>query len=141
VASSCDPKWPAANSRVSRVLRVYEWTDHHAKVTRKESIAQREFHAGQPCTEKERLTRDAGAAEKNRVDVQTQCDRKLEMGGKITRTAEEAKEHEKIVIKLRTQAETREGVMKDEEVVREASGRDLREVRASSILVICFHVG
>jgi hypothetical protein len=42
---------------------------------------------------------------------------------------EEAKELEKAVIKLRTQAEIKEGTIKDEEAARDASARELNEVR------------
>jgi len=73
--------------------------------------------------------------------VQTQRDRELKKGGKVTRMEEEAKELEKVVNKLRTQAKIKEGVIKDEEAARKASGRELSEVRPSSLLVVCFHVG
>jgi len=53
---------------------------------------------------------------------------------------EKAKELEKVMIKLRTQAEIKEGAIKDEESAREASGRELSEVRPSSLLDICFHI-
>lgn len=39
--------------------------------------------------------------EQNRVDVQTERDRELKNGEKITRMEDEAKELEKVVIKLR----------------------------------------
>ena len=110
--------------------------DRRAKVARKE--AQK---VDQARREKERATREAGVAEKNRIDVQTQRDRELKKGGKVTRMEEEAKELEKVVVKLRTQAEIKEGTIKDEEAAREASGREVSEVRAFSLLVICFHVG
>ena len=54
---------------------------------------------------------------------------------------EETKELDKVVIKLRTQAEIKEGAIKDEEAAREASVRELSQVRASSLLVVCFQVG
>jgi hypothetical protein len=76
----------------------------------------------------------------NRVDVQTQCDRELKMGRKAMRMEEEAKELEKVAIKSRTQAEITERVIEDEEAVPEVSGRELSEVYASSVLVLCFHV-
>ena len=64
--------------------------------------------------------------------MQTQRDRELKKGGKVPRMEEEARRLEKVVIKLRTQAEIKEGVIKDEEAAREASGRELSEVRPSS---------
>jgi hypothetical protein len=119
--------------RLARVLRAYEWTDHRAKASRKDAqIAERERDITQARREKERAVREAGAAEKNRLDVQAQRDRELKKGGKATRLQEEAKELEKAVIKLRTQAEIKEGTIKDEETAREASGRELSEVRARS---------
>jgi structural maintenance of chromosome 2 len=82
--------------------------------------------------------REAGVAEKNRVDVQTQRDRKLKKGGRATRMEAEAKGLETVAAKLRTQAEIKEGAIKDSEAPREASGCELSEVRASSFLFICF---
>ena len=66
--------------------------------------------------------REASVAEKNRLDVQMQRDQEQKMGGKITRMEEEARVLEKAVIKLRTQAEIKEGTIKDEEVARDVSG-------------------
>jgi structural maintenance of chromosome 2 len=118
--------------RLARVLRAYEWTDHRAKVSRKDAqISDRERDIAQARREKERAVREAGVAEKNRHDVQAQRDRELKKGGKVTRMEEEAKELEKAVVKLHTQAELKEGTIKDEETAREASGRELSEVRAS----------
>jgi hypothetical protein len=45
-----------------------------------EDIAERDLQFDKACSEKERLTREGGAAEKDRDDVQTQCDRVLKMG-------------------------------------------------------------
>jgi structural maintenance of chromosome 2 len=118
--------------RLARVLRAYEWTDHRAKVSRNDAlISDRERDIAQARREKERAVREAGVAEKNRLDVQAQRDRELKKGGKVTRLEEEARELEKAVIKLRTQAEIKEGTIKDEESARDASGRELSEVRAS----------
>jgi hypothetical protein len=69
--------------------------------------------------------------------VQTQRDRELKKGGKVTRMEAEAKELETVATKLRIQAEIEEGAIKYEEAAREASGRELSEVRAS-FHVICF---
>jgi structural maintenance of chromosome 2 len=128
-------KYQKANAeleRLARVLRAYEWTDHRAKVSLKDAqISDRERDIAQARREKERAVREAGVAEKNRLDVQAQRDRELKKGGKVTRLEEEAKELEKAVIKLRTQAEIKEGTIKDEETAREASGREVSEVRAS----------
>ena len=119
-----------------------EWTDYRSTVARKEAqIAEREHQVDRACSEKERPTREAGVADKNRVGVQTQRDRELKKGGKVTWMREEAQELEKVVIKLRTQAENKEGAIKDEEAARDASGRELSKVRPSSPLVACFNVG
>ena len=75
------------------------------------------------------MTHEAGVVEKDRVDVQIQRDRKLKKGGKVT-------------IKLCIQAENKEGTTKDEEALREASGRELSEVCPSSFFSYrFFHVG
>jgi structural maintenance of chromosome 2 len=116
--------------RLARVLRAYEWHDHRAKASRKDAqITEREREVAQARRDKDRATGEAGVAETNRVDVQTQRDRELKKGGKITRMEEAAKELEKAVVKLRTQAEIKEGTIKDEEVARDASARELSEVR------------
>ena len=49
--------------------------------------------------EKERATREAGVADKDRVDVRIRRDRELKKGGKVTRMEEEAKEFGKVMIK------------------------------------------
>ena len=60
------------------ILRAYEWTDHRAKIARKEAqIAEQDHEVDQVHREKERATREAGVAEKNWVDVQTQRHRDL----------------------------------------------------------------
>jgi structural maintenance of chromosome 2 len=124
--------------RLARVLRAYEWTDHRAKVSRKEAqIADREDDVSQARHEKDRALREAGVGEKNRVDLQAQRDRELKKGGKVTRLEEAAKELEKAVVKLRTQAEIKEGTIKDEEAARDASGCELGEVRLSVPSVVC----
>ena len=45
------------------------------------------------------------------------------------------------MIRLRTRAGIKEGSINGEEALREGSGRGPSEVRASSLLVVCFHVG
>ena len=82
--------------------------------------------------------REAGVAEKNRTEVQSQRDRELKKGGKVTRMEEEAKELEKVVTKLRTQAEIKEGTIKDEEAARDASGCELSSARC---VIACLECG
>ena len=65
--------------RRARVLRTYQWIDHRAKVARTEAQI-----VDQARGEKERATHEDGVAEKDRVDVQTQRDRELKKGGKVT---------------------------------------------------------
>ena len=125
--------------RLARVLRAYEWNDHRAKASRKDAqITEREREVAQARRDKERATGEAGVAEANRVDVQTQRDRELKKGGKVTRMEEAAKELEKVVVKLRTQAEIKEGTIKDEEAARNASARELSDVRISLCLLPVF---
>jgi structural maintenance of chromosome 2 len=132
-------KASAEFERLARVLRAYEWTDHRAKMSRKEAqIAEKEHEVAQAHRDKERAVREAGVAEKNRADMQTQRDRELKEGGKVTRMEEEAKELEKVVVKLRTQAEIQEGTIKDEETARDASSRELGEVRVSQFLSLIY---
>ena len=83
---------------------------------------------------------EAGVAKQNRVNVQTQRDCKVEKGGRVALLEEEAEELEKVMIKLRIQAEIDEGTIEDVEAVLEASARELSEVRMSS-LIVCFYVG
>jgi hypothetical protein len=82
--------------------------------------------------------REVGVAEKNRVDVQAQRDRELKKGDKVTWPEEEAKELEKAVVKLRTQAGIK-GAIKDERAAWDASGCDseLGEVRPSVPSAAC----
>ncbi|KAI0289102.1 condensin complex subunit SMC2 [Russula brevipes] len=125
-------KASAELERLARVLRAFEWMDHRAKTERKDAqVAERERDVAQARRDKERALREAGVAEKNRVDVQKQRDHELKKGGKVTRMEEEAKELEKAVVKLRTQAEIKEGTIRDEEAARDSSGRELSELEAA----------
>jgi hypothetical protein len=100
-------------------------------------MAEWELQVDQRCSEKGRLMREAGVAEKNRVDVQTQRDRKLKKGGRVTRMEAEAKELETVATKLRIQSRDRRGRHHGRGGC--AGGiRELSEVRASSFHVICF---
>ena len=57
-------KASAELERLARVLRAYEWTDHRAKISRKEAqIAEKEQEVGQARRDKERAVREAGVAE------------------------------------------------------------------------------
>ena len=121
--------------RLVRVLRAYKWTDSRKKASRKDAqISQWEQDVVQACRKKERATRDASVAENNWVNVQTQRDRALKKGCKVTRMEDEAKQLEKAVIKLRTQAEIKEGSIKDEIAAWDASAHELSEVRTPLIL-------
>jgi structural maintenance of chromosome 2 len=101
-------KASAELERLARVLRAYERKDHRAKISRKEAqIAEKEHEVGQARRDNERAVREAGVVEKNRVDVQTQRDHELKEGGKVTRMEEEAKELERVVVKLRTRQRLR----------------------------------
>jgi len=79
--------------------------------------------------------------EKNWVDIQMQCDRKLKKTRKVTQVEEEAKELGKVVIKLCTKSEIKEGTIKNEEAAWEVSGMSLARCMCLFFLVICFHVG
>ena len=95
------------------LLCAYESVDRRAKVARNEAhIAEQEHQLDQVLGGKERATREAGVAEKNRVEVQIQCNRELKNGRKVTQMEVEAKELGKVVIKLRTKAEIKEGAIK-----------------------------
>ena len=95
------------------LLCAYEWTDHRAKVICKEAqITKREHQLDQVHGGKERATHEAGVAEKNWVDVEIQCNRKLKNGRKVMQMEVEAKELGKVMIKLRTKAEIKEGTTK-----------------------------
>ena len=63
-----------------------------------------------------------------------QRDRELKEGGKVTRMEEEAKELEKVVIKLHMQAKIKEGSIKDKKAARDASAHKLSEVRMPLVL-------
>jgi structural maintenance of chromosome 2 len=84
--------------RLARVLRAYMRTDHRNKALRNVQISEWEQDVVQAHCEKECTRRDASVAEKNRVNVQMQCDRELKNGGKVTRMEGEAKELQKTVI-------------------------------------------
>jgi len=139
----CNTKNASELERLARVLRTYEWVDHRAKVARKEDQITERDQVDQVRRQKGGATREAGVAEANRVDVPTQRDSEPMTGGRFTQLEEEAKEVEKVVIKLRAQAVIREGAIENEEAAQEASNHELSEVRISfaSRRFFFFHIG
>ncbi|KAI0264934.1 condensin complex subunit SMC2 [Gloeopeniophorella convolvens] len=118
--------------RLARVLRAHEWTEQRSRAERKAAqIAEHEHEIAQTRSGKERAARETASAEKSRTEVQAQRDRELKKGGRVPRMEEEVKELEKVLIKLRTQAEIKEGTIADEERGREESVRELSELEAA----------
>ena len=93
--------------------------------------AEREQQVDQARHEKERAAREAGVAEKNRVDVHMQRDRELK-SGKITRVGRGSQGTGKGRDQVTYPSRDKEGAIKDEVAARGASRRELSEVRASS---------
>ena len=100
-------------------------------MARKEDQITERDQVDQVRRQKGGATGEAGVAEANRVDVPTQRDSEPMTSGRFTQLEEEAKEVEKVVIKLRAQAVIGEGVIENEEAAREASNHELSEVRIS----------
>jgi hypothetical protein len=112
---SCSTKRPALNSSTSHTSCSAR-TNRRITAPRSPPMKPRspngEHQIEQTFDGKKRATREAGVAENNRVDTQTQHDFEMKKGGKVTWVEEEAKELGKVVTKLHTKAEIRERAIK-----------------------------
>ena len=116
--------------RIGRVLRAWEWTDGQERVVKKEEeIEKKAAEIEEINKRKKRAMKEGDAAEKQQEDVTKKRDAEMKKGGKIKKLEEEAGELGKAAVKIKTQAEIKEGTIKDEEANILTQENELKEVR------------
>ncbi|KAF8581956.1 condensin complex subunit SMC2 [Ramaria rubella] len=102
--------------RLSRLLRAWDWKEANERVKKKEvDIERKEKEVVKVQGEKDARLRESEAAERDKAEAEKRRDVELKKGGKFKQREEEVKELEKELVKLRTQAEIRQGSIDDED--------------------------
>ena len=125
-------QWQKACSeleRIGRVLRAWEWTEGRDRVERKQGeIEKKEGEVENVTDGRERAVREGEAAEKDVKDVVKKREEEMRKGGKLKKLEEEVGELEKVLVKVRTQMEIKDGTIKDEENKIRTLGGEQQEV-------------
>ncbi|EPQ53318.1 condensin complex subunit SMC2 [Gloeophyllum trabeum ATCC 11539] len=112
-------QWQKACSeleRIGRLLRAWEWTEGNQRVERKQAeIEKKEKEMKRIQKDRGRYVKEGDAAEKQCEQLNAQRDKELKKGGKFKKLEEEVGELEKVLVKIRTQVEIKEGTISDEE--------------------------
>ncbi|KAJ8474142.1 hypothetical protein ONZ51_g7411 [Trametes cubensis] len=118
--------------RIARTLRAWEWTDARERAAAKgEEITAADKAIANLKKDKSRFQKEIDAAEKDMEAVHAQRDKELKKGGKFKKLEEEVSELGKILAKVRTQVDLKNGSIADEEGKIASSEKELEELRAS----------
>ncbi|RDB22008.1 Structural maintenance of chromosomes protein 2 [Hypsizygus marmoreus] len=118
--------------RIARVLRAWEWWDAKEKVVNKEEeIEEKKREIEGVNKKKKKAIREGEAAEKEAEEVTKKRDAELSKGGKIKKLEEEVGELGKAAVKIKTQADIKEGTIKDEEANVATLENELKELHSS----------
>ena len=111
-------QWQKACSefeKSDRVLKAWEWADSMKRVQHKEQEMQEQRTAEQRLNEsKKKWSKEIGAAESQMEQVAKERDKELKKGGKFKQLEEEVQELGKVVVKIRTQIDLKNGTISDE---------------------------
>lgn len=123
--------------RIGRLLRAWEYTEGHARVDAKQGeIDEAQARKQTVANEKERLGEEIEAAEDGVREVEKQREKEMKKGGKFKKLEEQVGELDKLVEKLRTQVEIKEGTIKEEEKHVAAASGESEDV-SSVVYVRC----
>ena len=115
--------------RIARTLRAWEWWDGQQRVKKKEGeIEEKRGEMGQVEEGRERAAREGVAAEKEAEEVSKKRDAEMRKGGKMKKLEDEVAELGKVLVKIKTQADLKEGSIKDEEGTVGTLESELEEV-------------
>lgn len=117
--------------RVGRVLRAWEWTDYNQRLENKDH----EISGAQSTTKKlekmkDKLHNEIEANEKEVEEVVKQRDRELKKGGKFKKLEEAVSDLGKVLVKIKTQIDIKNGSIADEETKVQGLVDALAEVRS-----------
>jgi structural maintenance of chromosome 2 len=115
--------------RIGRVLRAWEWTEGKERVEKKQAeIEKKERDVGKVKASREKAVKEGEAAEKDMKEVEAKRDAEMKKGGKFKKREEEVAELEKVLVKIRTQVEIKNGSVVDEERKAKGLETELKEV-------------
>ncbi|KAG5645320.1 hypothetical protein DXG03_006509 [Asterophora parasitica] len=118
--------------KIGRVLRAWEWWDGQDKVGKKEEeIQEKKGEMVVVEQRRKKAVRESEAAEKDMEDVTRKRDAEMSKGGKMKKLEEEVQELAKAAHKIKTQAELKEGTIKDEEAEIVTLEGGLQELQTS----------
>ncbi|KAF8631642.1 hypothetical protein AX17_005044 [Amanita inopinata Kibby_2008] len=118
--------------RIGRLLRAWEWTEGRKRVRAKDvEIESKKQEVKEVNGRKARMTKEASAAEKDAEDVVKKRDAEIKKGGKLKLLEEQVAELGKVLVKIKTQVDLKQGTIKDEEVNIGGLGNELQELEAS----------
>ncbi|KAI0728952.1 hypothetical protein C8Q72DRAFT_347915 [Fomitopsis betulina] len=120
--------------RIGRVLRAWEWTEGHERVSRKNAeIQAKEKETKAVKKGRERCEREIEAAEHQAKEVEAQREKELRKGGKFKKLEDEVAELGKVLVKIKTQAEIKMGTISDEEEKTKGLENELAELTESLV--------
>lgn len=101
--------------RIGRVLTAWKWTEGKERVGKKQAeIEKKEKEIVKTKRDRERFVREGDAAERDIAEVVKKRDEEMKKGGKFKGREEEVAELEKVLVKIRTQVEIKNGTITDE---------------------------
>ena len=115
--------------RTGRVLRAWEWTEGRDRVQKKQAdIEKKEKEASKVQEKRKKAVGEIEAAEDDVKEVEAKRNKEMRKGGKFKQREEEVAELEKVLVKIRTQVDIKNGSVKDEESKAAALDAELKEV-------------
>ena len=123
--------------RIGRVLRAWEWTEGRDRVQKKQAdIEKKEKEASKVQEKREKAVGEIEAAENDVKEVEVKRDKEMKKGGKFKQREEEVAELEKVLVKIRTQVDIKNGSVKDEESKAAGLDAELKEVSRYRIFLV-----
>ena len=123
--------------RIGRVLRAWEWTEGRDRVQKKQAdIEKKEKEASKIQEKREKAVGEIEAAENDVKEVEVKRDKEMKKGGKFKQREEEVAELEKVLVKIRTQVDIKNGSVKDEESKAAGLDAELKEVSRYRIFLV-----
>lgn len=115
--------------RTGRVLRAWEWTEGRDRVQKKQAdIEKKEKEASKVQEKRKKAVGEIEAAEDDVKEVEAKRNKEMRKGGKFKQREEEVAELEKVLVKIRTQVDIKNGSVKDEESKAAELDAELKEV-------------
>ncbi|KAH7101636.1 condensin complex subunit SMC2 [Auriculariales sp. MPI-PUGE-AT-0066] len=102
--------------KLGRVLRAWEWKEANERVKKKDAdLEKKNAEVGRVQEVREDRVQEEQSAQQEKQAAEKRRDIELKKGGAFTKREEEVKELDKVMVKLRTQAEIKHAAIKDEE--------------------------